>query len=152
MDSRLIHESLDETESRWEFSAMGREVTSLCRMNECLRLAPFGGATWATWTLKGRCVAVALRGCDCDVGGPGVISPSWRWRKELYGNSSCGDALADAVLVPGRTRTPSYPGANFLLLVLGRGRSESGGWPKTKPAAAAATTVPVPTSCNQPPS
>lgn len=37
----------------------------------------------------------------------------------------------------------------MFLLDMGRGGSRSGGWPNTRPVEAAATTVPVPTSCKQ---
>lgn len=87
----------------------------------------------------------------CDVRGPGTTSKVGS--KEAYGKySDCGE-VRRAPLVPGRgdamgIRNRSQSWAIFLL-DMGRGGSRSGGWPNTRPVAAAATTVPVPTSCKQ---
>jgi len=42
IDNLRIHESLDEPESRGFSAPAGRELTSLCRMNECLLLVGGG--------------------------------------------------------------------------------------------------------------
>jgi hypothetical protein len=43
-ESRLIHDPFEDTESL-AFSAIGRAVRSFCLMNDCLRLAFFGGVS-----------------------------------------------------------------------------------------------------------
>jgi hypothetical protein len=68
--------------------------------------------------------------------------------------SSEDDELLTAMLVTGRdwpgfVGRLSYPEVSFLLFEPGRGTLESAGWPNTRPAAAAATAVPVPTSCGR---
>jgi len=52
MDSRRIHESLEDTESRGGFSTIGRELRSLCRINECLLSLSLGDKTCMP---EGRC-------------------------------------------------------------------------------------------------
>jgi len=53
MESRLIHESLEETESLGGFSAIGLELRSACRKNECLLSFSLGDETCIP---EGRCV------------------------------------------------------------------------------------------------
>ncbi len=70
IDSRLIHEPPEETESRM-FSTIGRDATSLCRMKDCLR--PVSLADPGACTLNGRCVRGELATGDArglKVGSP----------------------------------------------------------------------------------
>lgn len=65
--------------------------------------------------------------------------------------ASSANGEVTAALVPGRDddggmAAASESNGSFLLFEVGRGDVGSVGWPKTRPAAAAATTVPVPTS------
>jgi hypothetical protein len=68
-DNRRTQEPLEDTESRGS-SAIGLEVTSPCRRNECLLLFDFGDERW---TLpKGRGAPPELVGCE--IRGPGLTS------------------------------------------------------------------------------
>ncbi len=92
MDSRRIHEPLDEVESR-ETSEMGGGAHSPCRMNECRRLEPFGGVIWEV-AERGRRVVITV-----------VEARSWegRWEDvdaEGSVSSAAGTWAADEV--PGR--------------------------------------------------
>jgi hypothetical protein len=89
-DSRRTQDPFDDTESL-QFSAMGCEVKSPGRMNDCLLLLDLGDETEIP--VRGRGTLVGLVGLvGCDVRGPGGTSVSWR--KEAYGNSSAGDGQA----------------------------------------------------------
>jgi hypothetical protein len=83
-DNRRIQDSLDDTESL-QFSAMGCDVTSPGRINDCLLLLDLGDEIETP--VRGRGTLVGLVGlAGCDVRGPGGTSASWR--KDAYGNSS----------------------------------------------------------------
>lgn len=122
-------------------------MVSDVRINDCRLLAALGGVTW--------CPCVRCPHAKFDVGGedrgPGVKTPLLIRSKLPYGKSLAGDVGA-AVLALGRKceawpRLLLYSELNFLLLDAGREASLSDTWPNTRPAAAAAMTVPVPTSC-----
>lgn len=141
-DSLLIHEPCDEIDSRPGSVAA---ATSVARMFESRRLPDLGGVVCEPAvgpTLTG--LDVSGEGCCCW----SVLSSSTSWGKR-------------AELVPGGERgggvgvnrgLSKLKSENNFLFKGEDGRGDEGvgdsvGWPKTRPAAAAAATVPVPTSC-----
>lgn len=114
-------------------------------MKECRLLLAFGGVIcmlggrerWWTTLVELSCWGVNMACCI--------------W--ERFASSIEGDRAAVASLVAGRdgktyARIISWSALSFRLFDPGRGGIESTGSPKTRPAAAAATTAPVPTSCD----
>jgi len=138
MDNRLIQEPLDDTESR-ETSDMGGGAQSpACRMNECRLAEALGGVDWAATARGTRAVLV-----DVELRG---------WRGS-WGDGYVLSSSTTAELVPGLDEDGggfgprlSYSDVSFRLWDGGRWEDDSEGWPKRRPAVAAATTVPVPTS------
>jgi len=140
MDRRRIHELLDETESR-ETSEMGGWAQSLCRMKECRRLEALGGVVCVAAGREGRKVWAPPGPGGCG----GERSKTSKLARSIARSGAVGDVAKGDEGRGGRGLLPF--GASFLLFEVGREALDSAGWPKTRPAVAAATTVPVPTSC-----
>ena len=134
-------------ESR-QCSGTGRDVGSCCRTVECLRAIPFGGVVWL-FAARGGGREIPIGWADRGLDG------IWLYCGDApFVKLSTGDTPVTALLVDGREdgggiRALSCSIASFLRLNPGGGISRTSGsrvWPRTRPAAAAATAVPVPTS------
>lgn len=141
IDRRRIHEPLDDTESRR--SSLDDGGPSLCRANECRLLATLGGVS---------CV-------ECVEGGllrEGRVALAEGGRRGSFEESErvwLAAVELPAMLVAGREsatgscRKLSRSEPSFLLGDDERDCAVWEGWAKTRPTAAAATTLLVPTIC-----
>lgn len=158
MDKRLIHEPLDKTESRGPAegtegeNSPGLAKDSLLLENLGDVICELGGRWWRDkGGLEGVCECETVRWCECSstIEGAADVVSGRAWTIVVGRKLTPNTRSTDMVLWCDLRRV--FAGLSSVVafvevLVVGEG---GGGWPKTKPLAAAAMAAPVPTSCGE---